>query len=86
MSVVREMYRYGDNDFIFTTSWDSMSAQSEFDEKLKTQWQTIEDEGLFRYKYKIEESVKLPGKYGFLAVVSVQNEFYPRKIVFNRYI
>lgn len=49
-----------------------MSVESKFEEKLKSLWQKIEDEGLlFRYKYKIEELTKLPGKYGFLAVVSV---------------
>lgn len=52
-----------------------MSVESKFEEKLKGLWQRIEDEGLlFRYKYKVEELIKLSGKYGFLAVVSVWNK------------
>lgn len=65
------MFQYSDNDFIFDTSWNSLSVQSKFDEKLKSLWQKKEDEGLFRYKYKIESLIKLSGKYGFLAVVSI---------------
>lgn len=66
-----EMFQYSDNDFIFNTSWNSLSVQSKFDENVKNLWQKKEDQGLFRYKYKVESVKKLPGKYGFPAVVSV---------------
>lgn len=64
------MFQYNDKDFIYTTSWKSLDVQSKFDEKLKNLWQEKEDQELFKYKYKIECSIELPGKYGFLAVVS----------------
>lgn len=69
------MFQYSDDDFIFTTSWKSLSIQSKLDEKLKGLWKEKEDVGLFRYKYKIENLIKLPGKYGFLAVVSFSIQF-----------
>lgn len=72
------MFQFSDDDFIFTTSWKSLSVQSKFDEKLRSLWQEKEDEGLFRYKYKIENLIKLPGKYEFFAVVSFFNS-----IIFN---
>lgn len=65
------MYQYSDNDFIFITSWKSLSEQSEFDQKLKSLWEEKDQEGLFRYKYHVERFIELPGKYGFLAVVSL---------------
>jgi hypothetical protein len=64
------MFCYDDKDLIFTTSWESLSAYSKFDESLKILWKEKENEGLFRYKYKEENVIVLPGKYGFLAVVS----------------
>lgn len=64
------MFQYSDKDFIFSTSWKSLDVQSKFDEKLRGLWREKEDQELFRYKYKIERSIELPGKYGFLAVVS----------------
>jgi hypothetical protein len=64
------MFQYSDKDFIFTTSWKSLDGQSKFDEKLRNLWREKEDQELFRYKYYIECSIELPGKYGFLAVVS----------------
>lgn len=64
------MLRYSENDFVFTTSWKSLDVQSGFDEKLRGLWLEKEDQELFRYKYQIERSIELPGKYGFPAVVS----------------
>lgn len=66
------MFQYSNDDFIYATSWKSLSIQSKFDEKLKCSWQEKEKQGLFRYIYKIEKVVELPGKYGFPAVVSSQ--------------
>lgn len=65
------MFYYDDKDLIFTTSWKSLSVSSKFDESLKRLWKNKEDEGLFRYNYKEENAIVLPGKYGFLAVVSI---------------
>lgn len=89
--IVLEMLQYSDNDFIFDTSWNSLSVQSKFDQKLKSLWQKKEDEGLFRYKYKVESKKKLPGKYGFPTVVSVLfqcfvfNHTYCILIIFIKY-
>lgn len=70
------MFYYDDKDLIFTTSWKSLSVNSKFDESLKRLWKEKEDEGLFRYKYKEENAIILPGKYGFLAVVSLLDYIY----------
>lgn len=74
------MFYYDDKDLIFTTSWKSLSVNSKFDESLKSLWKQKEDEGLFRYKYKEENVITLPGKYGFLAVVSLLDFLYLPKI------
>jgi len=75
------MFYYDDKDLIFTTSWNTTSSvNSKFDESLKSLWKEKEDEGLFRYKYKEENVIMLPGKYGFLAVVSLLDFLYLSKI------
>lgn len=70
------MFYYDDIDLIFTTSWKSLTVNSKFDESLKSLWKDKEDKGLFRYKYKEENVIVLPGKYGFLAVVSLLNYLF----------
>jgi len=70
------MFYYDDKDLILTTSWNSLSVNSKFDKSLKSLWREKEDEGLFRYKYKEENVTMLPGKYGFLSVVSLLNYLY----------
>lgn len=65
------MFQYSNDDFIYTASWKSPAVQSKFDENLKCLWLEKEQRGLFRYTYKIEKLIKLSGKYGFPAVVSV---------------
>lgn len=70
------MFRHSDDDFIFTTSWkNSPLVQSEFDKKLMALWKEREDKGLFRYTYKVESIIELPGKYRFPAVVSFHTIF-----------
>ncbi|XP_025422131.1 GDP-D-glucose phosphorylase 1 [Sipha flava] len=73
------MFQYSDKDFIFTTSWKSLDGQSKFDEKLRNLWREKEDQELFRYKYNIECSIELPGKYGFLAVLNTDRGTKRRK-------
>lgn len=73
------MFYYDDKDLIFTTSWKSLSVNSKFDESLKSLWREKEDQGLFRYKYKEENVIVLPGKYGFLAVLNIDRGTKRRK-------
>lgn len=73
------MFYYDDKDLIFTTSWKSLSVYSKFDESLKRLWRNKEDEGLFRYNYKEENAIVLPGKYGFLAVLNINRGTKRRK-------
>ncbi|VVC29684.1 Hypothetical protein CINCED_3A003101 [Cinara cedri] len=74
-----KMFQYNNDDFIYTTSWKSLSVQSKFDEKLKCLWREKEEKGLFRYTYKIEKLIKLPGKYEFPAVLNTDRGTKRRK-------
>ncbi|XP_050436798.1 GDP-D-glucose phosphorylase 1 isoform X2 [Adelges cooleyi] len=64
------MFEFNDTDLIFETSWSSLSAQSRFDVELKSSWSDKEQYELFRYKYQVERFVRMPGKFGFLAVLN----------------
>lgn len=71
-------FHYNKDDFIFISSWKQLLVQSNFDKKIKNDWCAKEKLGLFRYKYENLQVIKVPGKYGFLAVVS---KFY--KLILN---
>lgn len=64
------MFEFNEKDFIFSTYWNSLVDESEFDRKLKSLWQEKNEKGLFRYEYKVESLNELSGKYRFIAAVS----------------
>lgn len=64
------MFEFNEKDFIFSTYWNSLADESEFDRKLKSLWQEKNEKGLFRYKYNVESLNELSGKYRFIAAVS----------------
>ncbi|XP_050526489.1 GDP-D-glucose phosphorylase 1 [Daktulosphaira vitifoliae] len=65
------MFKYNDDNFIFDVSWTSISTHSKFDELFKKTWIEKEEKNLFRYKYKSQNVVRLPGKYQFIKVLNI---------------
>jgi len=66
-----EFFEFQVSDLFWSVNDDANKA-SEFDRVLMSRWQRASDMGVCRYQLANLKTKILPGKYGFVAQVSIQ--------------